>query len=136
MMVTVFLIPRLRVHGPIPAFVTVLVLAFINTHLWSAALFFSIPQSATLQALLLLLVNGVIFWLVVKLLPGIEVDGILPAIAAPVVFTVCSMLIEVYGPQIEWAKVWEQVQTGSKSAQSYFQNTETPNAKDAAPKPR
>ena len=108
MMVTCFLIPRLRVKGPIPALMTVVVLAFINSHIWSAALFFKIPDTVTHQTLVLLLSNGVIFWLVVKLLPGIEIDGILPALAAPVVFTVCSVLIGTYGSQVDWAKVWEQ----------------------------
>lgn len=105
MMITVFLIPRLTVRGPIPAFLTVLSLAFINAHLWNAALFFSIPDSFTVKALLLLVINGLIFWVVVKVLPGIEIKGLLPALAAPLVFTICSLVLSEVNSRMDWSKI-------------------------------
>lgn len=102
MLLTALFIPKLTIDGPIPAFVTVVALAFINAHVWSTALFFEIPDSATAQAVTLLVCNGVIFWIVVKLLPGIDCEGFLPALVAPVVFTGTMMIISRYGSDIDW----------------------------------
>lgn len=102
MMLTALLIPKLRVRGPLGAFLMVVALSYVNSHFWDAALFFKLPKIFSLQALILLFVNGIIFWVLVKLLPWIEVDGVLAAIAAPIVFTVLSLLINEYGPLINW----------------------------------
>jgi uncharacterized membrane protein YvlD (DUF360 family) len=122
MMVTVFLIPKLKVSGPIAAFTTVATLAFINSKVWDAALFFSIPNSLTNQTILLFLTNGLIFWVVVKVLPGIEVEGILAALIAPVVFTVCSLLIFHFGSQIDWIKVSDYLIAALKDWRAYMQS--------------
>ena len=108
MMVTCFLLPRLTVSGPLGALGAVVALAFVNAQVWDAALFFQVPDSLSAHALVLMLSNGLVFWVVVKILPGIEVEGILPAIAAPIVFTICSLLISHYGKDIEWQKVWDK----------------------------
>lgn len=105
MLLTCALIPKLKVEGPVSAFLTVVALAFVNTHLWSTALFFKIPDHFTTQIAVLLLANGVIFWVVVKLLPGIEVEGVFPALVAPLVFTVLSLVCTTFLPLVDWAAV-------------------------------
>lgn len=70
-------------------------------------MFFEIPDSLTLRTLLVLLINGLIFWLVVKILPGIEIDGLLPAVLAPVVFTICSLVLNEVDSRIDWPKLWQ-----------------------------
>lgn len=107
MMLTCLLIPNLKVSGPIPALATVVSIGFINAHYWSAALFFSLPDSPTTQAGVLLLMNGVIFWVVVKVLPGIEVSGVFPALAAPIVFTLCNVGINMYLKDVDWPAVFQ-----------------------------
>lgn len=107
MMITAFLLPRLTVSGPLGALGAVIGLAFVNAHIWDAALFFQIPNSFTSHALLLIVANGVVFWILVKVLPGIEVQGVLPAIAAPIVFSICSILINEYGKDVDWKKVYD-----------------------------
>jgi len=104
---TALLIPRLRITGIFGAFKIVAALAFLNATVWDAALFFSLPDQATTKAVLLLVVNGVIFWILVKVLDGIEVEGFLPAIIAPVVFTGLSLAIDQYGAMVDWGKVYE-----------------------------
>jgi putative membrane protein len=106
MLLTALLIPRLRIHGPLPALMTVICLAFFNAHFWDAALFLNIPNNLSQSTLLLFLLNGVFFWILIKLLPGIEVKGFLPALAAPVVFTLCSILISQYGSKVDWVAVY------------------------------
>ena len=120
MMLTCFLLPRLKVSGPIPAFMTVLVLSFINTHLWSSALFFKIPDEFAYKAGLLILANGALFFVVVKLLPGIEISGIVPAILAPLIFSVLSILIEIYKDQIDFNAIYKYLAELFKIARDYF----------------
>ncbi len=96
MTLTALLIPKLRIDGPIGAFIMVIALGFVNAHLWDVALFYSVPNTPTVQTATLFLANGIIFWILVKVLPGIEVEGFLPALIAPIVFTFCSMIIAKY----------------------------------------
>jgi len=105
MLLTALLIPGLRITGLFGATLTVVALALVNATLWDAALFFQVPDAPTTQALVLLATNGAIFWLLVKLLPGIAVSGVLPALAAPIVFTLVSLLISEHGRSIDWLTV-------------------------------
>ena len=104
MMVTALLIPRLTITSIFGALGIVIGIALVNAKLWDAALFFSVPDSFTVHTATLLIANGLIFWILVKLLPGIQVEGLLPALAAPVVFTGCSMLIGAVSPHIDLYK--------------------------------
>jgi uncharacterized membrane protein YvlD (DUF360 family) len=101
MALTALALPKLRITGILGAFGTVAALALVNTTIWDAGLFASLPGSFSVQALQLLGANGLLFWILVKLLPGIEVDGILPALAAPVVYTVLSVLISTYASDVD-----------------------------------
>ena len=102
MLCTAALIPRLTITSLFGAFGTVACLAAVNATVWDAALFMSVPDSFTLHTLTLLLSNGLLFWLLVKILPGIEIQGVLVAIAAPVVFTVLSLHFHSYGSFVDW----------------------------------
>ena len=106
MLLTVILVPKLRLTGIKGAVLTVFAISVVNSFLWDAALFFAVPDSLTLHAVLLFLTNGIIFWVLVKLLPGIEVDGVLPALVAPVVFTGCSFVVSNYAGEINWEHVF------------------------------
>lgn len=108
MMLTVFLLPRLYMTNILGAIFTVVALSFINTSIWSATLFFSIPIEFTSHTAFLFVANGLIFWVLVKVLPGIEVEGFLPALAAPIVFTFCSYFGYQYGKDIDWIEMAKQ----------------------------
>jgi len=101
MMLTAALIPRMRITSIFGALGIVLALALVNATVWDTALFFSVPASVSRQALTLLAANGVLFWVLVKLLPGIEIEGFAPAFVAPVVFTALSLAISAYGREID-----------------------------------
>lgn len=96
MLLTCFFIPNLSVRGPLGAFLMVFALGYVNSKVWDAALFLNIPQHFSSQAVVIVLVNGVIFWVLVKVLPWIEVKGVMPALVAPLVFSVSSLLISHY----------------------------------------
>ena len=101
MALTALLLPKLRITSILGASGTVAALALMNATIWDAGLFASLPGDFSMQALTLLGANGLLFWILVKLLPGIEVDGILPALAAPLVYTGLSLLISTYGSDID-----------------------------------
>ena len=105
MMLTALLLPKLRITSILGAVGIVLALSIINTYYWDAALFFNLPTSATTQTGILILSNGFIFWALVKILPGIEIDGIFTALIAPIIFTVCNVIVSTYAPLIDWNKV-------------------------------
>lgn len=105
MLLTAFLIPNLTITNPLGALLTVVALAFINSSIWDAALFLQVPDSITMHTAMLFLSNGLIFWILVKLLPGIECKGFLPALIAPVVFTLCSLVISKYLQHIDWIEL-------------------------------
>ena len=123
MLITALLIPNLRITSIFGALLTVVALAFVNSTLWDAALFFQVPDHITTQALTLFIANGVIFWILVKLLPGIEVTGFFAALIAPVVFTLCSLVIDTYKDQIPWSHIWDLIVQFFGWARAYFQST-------------
>ena len=125
MLITAFLIPGLTVSGPLSALVTVLTLSLVNTYLWDAALFFAIPYDLSLHTLALFVINGVLFWVIVKILPGIAVKGIIPALVAPVMFTVISILIQHYGPHIDWQHMLVTIKAFMSQVQGYLGSTQS-----------
>jgi len=108
MMLTALLIPRMKITSIFGALGIVLALGLVNATVWDTALFFSVPSSFSGHALTLLAANGVIFWILVKLLPGIEIDGFAPAFVAPVVFTALSLAISTYGRDIDLIELGRQ----------------------------
>ena len=111
MLLTVTLIPKLELTSVKGLLLIVIAISFVNAYLWDANLFFSMPETLTGRALQLLLVNGAIFWVLVKLLPGIETDGFFPCLLAPLVFTGCSVLAYHYGKSVNWSEVFSQTST-------------------------
>jgi uncharacterized membrane protein YvlD (DUF360 family) len=123
MMLTALFIPRLRVNGPLGAFLTVVTLALVNAHFWDAALFFSIPDSLTTRSLSLLFANGVLFWLLVKILPGVEISGILPSLLAPVLFTVITIVLQQASQHVDWSAVGEEALRLLSELRGFVTNT-------------
>lgn len=108
MMLTALVIPRMRITSIFGALGIVLALGLVNATVWDTALFFSVPSSFSKQALTLLASNGIIFWVLVKLLPGIEIEGFAPAFVAPVVFTAISLAISTYGRDLDLLELGRQ----------------------------
>jgi hypothetical protein len=105
MLLTCLFIPRLKITNILGAVFMVLSISFINRTLWDDHLFNVIPLDKTQSTIYLFLVNGAIFWLLVKILPGIEVSGILPALVAPVVFSIANLAVTEAAKNIDWKKV-------------------------------
>jgi uncharacterized membrane protein YvlD (DUF360 family) len=108
MMLTALVIPRMKITSIFGALGIVLALGLVNATIWDTALFFSVPSSFSRHALTLLAANGLLFWVLVKLLPGIEIDGFAPAFVAPVVFTALSLAISAYGRDLDLLELGRQ----------------------------
>ena len=133
MMATGWVVPKLKISNPLGAAVMVIALAFVNSHIWDAALFFEIPDSFTSRTLTLLIANGVIFWVLVKILPWVEIEGCFSAIVAPIAFTLMSFLCSYLATNVDWPKTSEQAikiigelkdtlkQTGTKATEPQSQ---------------
>lgn len=105
LLITAFLIPRLEVKGPLSGLFAVLVLAYVNSTIWDWALFLEVPNSLTAHSLILFVANGLLFWVLAKILPGVEIKGILPALVAPLVFSVTSFLLSQYLRDVNWSEI-------------------------------
>ena len=103
MIITAILLPGFTVSGPLSAFIAVVSLAFINTQLWDAALFYSVPNTLTIHALTLILANGIVFWGLVKILPGIDTKGFIAPFLAPIIFTVISIFLHQRMKDVDWS---------------------------------
>jgi len=96
-------------------------ISVVNHFFWDSTLFHSLPENITTQTFTLLFVNGVFFWLLVKVLPGIEVVGLFPAIAGPIVFTVVATLVKQYGGEIDWSLFFKDIQQAVIQLKDYVQ---------------
>jgi uncharacterized membrane protein YvlD (DUF360 family) len=119
---TALFIPRLKITSFFGATIMVIGLALVNAHLWDAALFFSMPDSFSAHALTLFFANGVIFWVLVKLLPGIEVSGVLPALIAPAVFSVTSLVLSNYASHVDFIELSEKAYAKIEAVRSYLKD--------------
>lgn len=126
LLITAFLLPKFQVHGPISGFIMVALLSFINNHLWDAALFYSIPDSFTTQTVVTFLTNAVLFWVLAKSLPGVAIQGLWPALIAPVVLTGVSLLTYKYLRDVDWMHVVDQIQESFKFIKSLAKASYTP----------
>lgn len=126
MALTALFIPKLRVTSIFGPILAVIALSLINSSLWSSSLFSAIPQSFSAQTLTLFVINGGIFWGVVKLLPGIECDGVLPCLVAPLVFTACSVAVPTVGAQIDWNSVSAQAAQLYQETRRYVEPSDRP----------
>jgi putative membrane protein len=134
MMLTALLIPNLRITSIFGALLVVFALGLVNATVWDAALFFQMPQAVTTQALVLLVANGAIFWVLVKILPGIEVDGVVPALVAPVVFTVISLLVSRHGRDIDWLALLDRAIAALEGARGYLREVSIDAPANAPPR--
>jgi uncharacterized membrane protein YvlD (DUF360 family) len=105
MCLTALILPGFRVTSLLGPVAAVVALGFINMLYWDSALFHMIPDTFSIRVLSLLGINAVIFFVVIKILPGIEIDQVFSAIAAPVLFSALTILLKRYAPELTFAEM-------------------------------
>jgi len=109
LVITAAIIPGLRVTSIFGPILMVIALSITNKYLWDQTLFQTIPHEVTYNTLKLLFANGLVFWVLVKLLPGIEIEGILPALVAPILLTFVGVYVMDFGGRIDWVQVLTKI---------------------------
>lgn len=107
--VTAFVLPGLKMTSIFGPLLMIVSLAIVNAFLWDTSLFFNIPNDFSTHAMMVAGWNAVIFWLLVKLLPGIEVEGIVAPILAPILLTAATLFAGQYAHKVDWSKLTEGV---------------------------
>ena len=108
MALTVLLIPKLKVSGIAGPVWMVVALTLVNSYLWDPTLFFTVPDSFTGYSLALVFCNGLLFLVLAKLLPGIDIEGVFAAFIAPILFTILSMVSYRVLPLVDWMGLLQQ----------------------------
>lgn len=102
---TALILPGLKINSLFSLVGLVVIITFVNAHFWDAALFYSIPDSLSLRAISTLILNGLIFFVLVRVLPGVECRGLFTAIISPVLFTFLTITLSYYGEDVNWQSV-------------------------------
>jgi len=89
------ILPGLKLDGILGIFLLVVSIGILNSSLWDSALFHALPESFSIHSATLVLINGALFWVLVKILPGIRIEGLLTALIAPLLYTALSIFIQV-----------------------------------------
>ena len=107
--ITAFLLPGLKITNLFSLLGLAAIITLINDQVWDAALFYHIPDEFSLHMLLILLSNGILFWILVKALPGVESSGLFTALISPVLFSLITVLITRYASFVNWTQASELV---------------------------
>lgn len=120
MCVITFLLPKLKITNIFGVLGIVLALSLINSTLWDSALFHKLPDFTTSKGIVLIAINGLIFFILVKILPGIEIDGLLPAVLAPIAYSISTILIQTYAGDFDFMEFSSSALDFFAQLKSYF----------------
>lgn len=123
MLLVTIILPGLKLEGVFGLFLMVGSLAVLNASLWDSALFHALPKNFTVHSATLILINGALFWVLVKLLPGISIKGVLPAIFAPLLYTSLTILIQTWFADVDVIALLRQALEGLSGLKETFLGT-------------
>ena|SRR5581483_9194868 len=92
---TAYLVPGFHVANFQTAIVAAIVLAIINTFIKPVLVFLTLPITMLTLGLFIFVVNAVVLWIATAIVPGLTVDGFLPAILAALVLSVISTALSM-----------------------------------------
>ena len=90
------LIPGIRLEGAWPAVLAGLVLGLVNALVRPVLLVLTLPLTVLTLGLFLLVLNGLCLGLTAWLVPGLDVDGLVPAVLGALVISVVSWLLTAF----------------------------------------
>jgi putative membrane protein len=90
------LIPGLRLDGAWPALLAGLVLGLINAVVRPVLVVLTFPLTVVTLGLFLLVLNGLCLALTAWLVPGLDVDGFVPAFLGALVISLVSWLLTLF----------------------------------------
>jgi putative membrane protein len=89
------LYPGVTVASFSAAMVAALVLGLLNTLVRPLLVLLTLPATVLTLGLFLFVINALMFWLAAELLDGLNVSGFGAALIGSVIYSLCSMVIDV-----------------------------------------
>ncbi len=89
---TAWLVPGIRVSGPVALLVAALVVGLLNAIVKPVLVVLTLPITILTLGLFLLVLNALLFWLAAVIVPGFRVDGFLSALLGAIVMAVLGWL--------------------------------------------
>lgn len=89
------LYPGVTVRSFGSAMVAALVLGLLNTLVRPLLVLLTLPVTLVTLGLFLFVINALMFWAAASLLDGLEVTGFAAALIGSVIYSLCSMVIDV-----------------------------------------
>ena len=97
-MIVAYLIPGITVNSFLVALVVALVLGLVNAVLRPLLVLLTLPVTIFSLGLFVLVINGLLFLLVAKIVPGFHVDGFGPAFFGAIVLAIVGWVVNsVFG---------------------------------------
>ena len=89
---TPFVVPGIAVESFLTAVIVAACLAFINLTIKPVIQVLTLPINIITLGLFSLVINGLFFWILAKLINGFDVDGFVPAIIGAFIVSVINWL--------------------------------------------
>jgi putative membrane protein len=93
--ITAFLLPGVRVSGPIAALVTAAVLGLVNAVIRPLLLILTLPINILTLGLLTFVINALLIMLTSAIVPGFRVRGFLSALLFSIILVVVNFILNV-----------------------------------------
>lgn len=134
MFLITLILPKIKIKSMIGAISIVLSLSLLNATIWDSQLFHKLPDFQSSHGIALILTNGALFFVLVKILPGIEIKGVLPAIIAPVAYSFATIIIQTHGTGFDAIEAGKTARDYVIRAKEFFQEAR-PEADSKSPPP-
>ncbi|MGE5574344.1 MAG: phage holin family protein [Bacteroidota bacterium] len=85
--------PAVEVTGVIPALVAAFVLGIVNALIRPVLIILSLPIQVLTLGLFTFIINGLMLWIVAKLVGGFHIAGFWPAVLASILLSVGSSIL-------------------------------------------
>lgn len=93
LIITAYVVPGFNIANPQTAVVAAIVLGAINTFVKPALSYVTAPVNVVTLGLFTFVINAVLLYLVTLVVPGVILDGWVPAVVAAVVLSVVSTVL-------------------------------------------
>jgi putative membrane protein len=104
LIITAKIVPGFHVNDFKTAILAAVVLAVINTFIKPVLVFLTFPLTLITLGLFIFVVNAVVLYIAALFVPGLRIEGFLPAILAAIVLSVVSTILSTLAKDIEGKK--------------------------------
>src|SRR4051812_47657077 len=101
LVITAYIVPGFHVSDFKTAIFSAIILAIINTFIKPLLVFLTFPLTIITLGLFIFVVNAVVLYLAALVVPGLRIEGFLPAILAAIVLSVVSTILTTLARDIE-----------------------------------